>query len=86
MKRAKGQGIGVHSQEEIEKIVIKDLRIVSTILGQRKFILGDEPCEVDASIFGMIAQFVWGLPDSVYERLVNGRFHSMNDNRNYSCR
>lgn len=72
-KRSKGQGVGVHSKEEIEKIMEKDLRIVSTVLGKKKFICGDEPCEADAGIFGELAQCVWGLPDSYYERLVNGR-------------
>jgi len=71
-RRAKAQGIGLHSKEEVERICLKDLRIVSTILGNQKFICGDEPCEIDAGIFAHLAQCVWGLPDSPYERLLNG--------------
>ena len=50
----------------------KDLRVLSKILGNKKFILGDEPCQEDAGIFGQLSEFFWGLPHSPYEKLLNG--------------
>jgi len=69
--RAKAQGVGLHSKEDVEAIMTKDLRLVSTILGNQRFICGEEPCEFDAGIWSVVAECVWALPDSVYERLVN---------------
>ena len=71
-KRSVAQGIGEHSPQDIVEIMSKDLRTVSKILGNKRFILGDEPCVEDAGIFGQLSEFVWGLPNSPYERLVNG--------------
>jgi len=78
-RRSKAQGIGLHSKEEVERIMTKDLRIVSTILGNQKFICGDEPCEFDAGIWSQLAQCVWGLPDSHYERLLNGECSNLKE-------
>jgi len=71
-RRAKAQGVGLHSMKEVQSIMTKDLRIVSTILGNQKFICGDEPSEFDAGIWSQLAQCMWGLPDSPYESLLNG--------------
>ena len=75
-KRSLAQGIGEHSPSDIVEIMSKDLRVVSKILGTKKFILGDEPCVEDAGIFGQLSEFVWGLPNSPYERLINGKHSS----------
>jgi len=71
-KRAKAQGLGLHSQHEIERLTLNDLRNVSLILGNKKFILGDEQCEEDCGIYGQLSQAAWGTPGSVYERALNG--------------
>lgn len=73
-KRAKGQGMGLHTESEAVHLASKDLRYVSTILGSNKFICGDEPCELDAGIFSQLAMALWGVPDSPYEKLMNGTY------------
>lgn len=35
--------------------------------------MGDKPTEVDCSMFGMIAQMVWNMPDSPFEQLLDGK-------------
>lgn len=72
-KRADAQGIGLHSRKEIEEFVSKNLRAVSSLLGNKKFILGETPCQDDCAIFGSLGQAVWGLPNSNYEKLVHGK-------------
>jgi len=55
-----GHGIGRHSEEEIHELMRKNIESISTILGNKPFLLGDEPCEDDCALFGLMAQFVWG--------------------------
>lgn len=71
-KRSKGQGIGLHSQAEIEDLCFRDLRAVSDIIGKNEFLLGKTPCQDDAAVFGILAVLLWGLPNSPYERFVRG--------------
>jgi len=59
-------GIGRHSKEDVIQITSDSLRALSLFLGDKKFILGDEPCEDDAAVFGFVAQAVWTLNDSPY--------------------
>lgn len=66
------QGIGRHDKDTVVAIMKKDLEIVSTLLGKKKFILGDEPCEEDCAIFGFLAQALWCLPGSPYEKCLTG--------------
>ena len=78
--RAKVQGIGKHTEQEVVELMKKDLSYVSNILGDKKFICGEEMCEEDCAIFGFLAQVIWGLPDSPYEKWTLGKF-----NAHYQC-
>lgn len=51
------QGYGRHSQEEIEEIAKKDLSALSTQLGSKSFMFGEQPSTVDATMFGLLVQF-----------------------------
>lgn len=51
-KAAWAQGIARHSKEQIEAWIIKDLRAIAAILGDNKYLLGDEPSAYDAAFFG----------------------------------
>ena len=73
MSRSKAQGISLHTEQEIQDMMFKSLRCVSKILGNKKFILGDEPCTDDTSIFGFIAGMVYGdLQHSPFGKLIKG--------------
>lgn len=42
-------------------------------LGSKPFFMGDEPTEVDCSLFAMLAMVVWTMPgDGYYQQLLNG--------------
>ncbi|KAG4067865.1 hypothetical protein HA402_010551 [Bradysia odoriphaga] len=58
------QGIGRHSYEEIVEILNTSCEALSNILGNKKFLLGDEPCEDDAAVFGQLAQALYSSPGS----------------------
>lgn len=69
-KETWGHGIGRHSKDEIWSIAVGDLRAISGYLGDKKFLTGDEPCEADCGLFGMLAMIVWHMPTSRHEKLV----------------
>ncbi len=51
-------GIGRHSPEEIQAIGTADVRAVETLLGDQRYLFGDRPTDVDASVFGIVVQFI----------------------------
>ncbi|KAK3772106.1 hypothetical protein RRG08_061190 [Elysia crispata] len=71
------QGMGRHSTEEITKILIQDLEALSAQLGDKKFLMGDTPTEVDCSAFGMLTMLVFSSHDDITGGLVQERFPSL---------
>ena len=60
----RGQGVGRHTREEIYSIAEKDLRGISNILGDKSYVMGEEPTVVDSTVFGAVAQALWQDVDS----------------------
>jgi len=79
INRSKGHGMGLHNRQEIEQFTLKDLRNLSEILGKNKFVLGEEPSEVDCTVFGHLAQAMWGLPNSPYENAMKNELHNLRE-------
>ncbi|OXA50522.1 failed axon connections homolog [Folsomia candida] len=79
IKRSKGHGIGLNPQEEVQRLTQDDLKHLSTILGQRKFLLGEYPSEYDCTVFGHLAQAMWGLPGSSFEKAVKEEFPNLKE-------
>lgn len=52
-----GAGMGRHTYDEISMLCNKDIDAISEILGDKNFILGNEPCGYDAGIHAIL----WGL-------------------------
>ncbi|HEY2069020.1 MAG TPA: glutathione S-transferase family protein [Rhizomicrobium sp.] len=50
-----GQGIGRHSEEEIAQLGGRSLDALSAFLGDKPWLMGEEPSGVDATAFGMLA-------------------------------
>lgn len=49
------QGMGRHSEDEIAAIGRRELQSVSELLGDKLFLFGDQPSNVDATVFGMLS-------------------------------
>ena len=62
-KQAEAQGIGRHSQEEVEAMAIKDLKALSVFLGDKPFMMGDKPSLIDCVLFGFVVVFLHGFPE-----------------------
>ncbi len=54
--------MGRHSKEEVEQMGIDDLKALSTFLGTKKFIMGDQPTELDAVLFGFMCMLLYCCP------------------------
>ena len=52
------QGLGRHSEEEINLIADKTFQSLSDILGDKPYFFGDTPCTFDATAFGFLAEFI----------------------------
>jgi glutathione S-transferase len=53
-----GHGIGRHSQEEIHQIGIRDMNALADFLADKPFFMGEEPTEIDASAYGLLANIL----------------------------
>ena len=40
--------------------------------GTNAFLMGDQPCQEDCAIFGMLAQIKWHAPCTPLEKFLNG--------------
>ena len=54
----KGQGLGRHSVEETERIVIHGVEALADFLGSKPFLMGANPCGADAATFSWVAGFL----------------------------
>ena len=81
-RQVKGQaqqhGIGRHSREEIEKIGLADLEAFSAFLGNKPFMMGEQPSLVDASLFSMIVLVLYTTPeDNFLKKKVEGELPNL---------
>ncbi|KAJ3161126.1 hypothetical protein HDU86_007748 [Geranomyces michiganensis] len=53
------QGLGKHTRDEIYEIGARDLKAIADYLGDKPFMMGNEPTTVDASVFAMLAEIMW---------------------------
>jgi glutathione S-transferase len=54
---------------------IADLEAISAQLGDKPYLMGDDPCDADFSLFGFSVQFLLGSPsDSPYATAIRERF------------
>lgn len=49
------QGMGRHRPQEIEELARRDLQALSDLLGEQAFLLGDQPCGADATVYAFVA-------------------------------
>ena len=53
-----GQGMGRHTEEDIYGLALKDLQSVVDILGDQHYLMGDQPCTADATVFAFLCNIV----------------------------
>jgi glutathione S-transferase len=58
-KQLYARGVGRHDHARIVAMGIQDLETVEALLGDGPFFFGDEPTEIDATVFGFLAVTHW---------------------------
>ena len=51
-------GIGRHTPDEVQSIGLQDVKTIEELLGDKAFLIDNRPREVDASVFGVLAQYI----------------------------
>lgn len=59
-----GQGTGRHSRAEVAAFGAADLNAVSALLGERPYLLGEQPTTVDASAYAALSGILYFAADS----------------------
>jgi glutathione S-transferase len=57
-RQLEGHGIGMHSPEEIHAIGVKDVGAVADFLGEKPYLMGATPTEIDAVAYGILANIM----------------------------
>lgn len=55
LKRLWRQGVGRFSDAEIAVLGARDVETLSTLIGDKPFLMGDKPCAADAAVFAALA-------------------------------
>ena len=54
-KSAEGHGIGKHTDEEVYRLGVADMKAVEDMLGKKNYMLGPKPAEVDATVYAFLS-------------------------------
>ncbi|KAK1790232.1 hypothetical protein P4O66_014154 [Electrophorus voltai] len=65
-------GVGRFSRDEVYMLMERDLRTLASLLGDKKYIMGSRASNVDATVFGHLAQAMWTLPGTRPQQLIKG--------------
>ncbi|XP_037798937.1 failed axon connections homolog [Penaeus monodon] len=77
LEAAKTQGIGRHSYRDIEEMGRKSLQSLSAWLGEKPFMMGANPTELDCTVFGMLAFDVFCPPLSPFKRMLEKDYRNL---------
>ena len=67
------EGYGRHSKEVMYEIGKADLKALDDLIGENKFLLGEEPCETDATVFGNLSQVLFNDRGPFNEYMTSNR-------------
>jgi len=71
-KGLKGQGIGRHSNQEMQQILRCSLQALSDLLGAKKYFFGDKPSSLDATVYAFLAAFILVNLDNPFNTIAKG--------------
>ncbi|MCX4026805.1 glutathione S-transferase family protein [Endozoicomonas sp. SM1973] len=70
------QGLGRHSNDEIQQIYSHSLASLSAMLGEKSYFLGDKPCSLDASAYAFLAECILVEIDNDFNKIAR-RFDNL---------
>ncbi|XP_065317783.1 failed axon connections homolog isoform X2 [Gordionus sp. m RMFG-2023] len=76
-KRSYLSGVGKFNEPQVYQIGLKDLKALSSFLGGKTYIMGEQPSEVDCCVFSMLAQILYSRDKNPYAFLIEGEFPNL---------
>lgn len=64
LAQMQGQGMGRHSAAEIHAIGARDVNAVADFLADKPYLMGTQPCTLDATGYAFLANLLWAPIDS----------------------
>ena len=58
------QGMGRHSAADVDALGVRDIDALATLIGDKPYLFGDEPCGADATVFGFVASVLAPMVES----------------------
>jgi glutathione S-transferase len=58
-KELHGHGMGRHSREEVHALGCCDITALADFLGDKPYLMGEQPCSLDAVAYGFLANLLW---------------------------
>jgi glutathione S-transferase len=71
-KNLHAQGMGRHSEAEMQAIGSKGMATLATLLGSKPYLMGDQPCSADAMMFGILSSALCPVFENPVKALVGG--------------
>lgn len=72
-RQLEGHGIGKHSPDEIHAIGVRDVGAIADFLGDKPYLMGAMPTEIDAVAYGLLANIMLVPVESPVKNAANGR-------------
>ncbi|TRY76963.1 hypothetical protein TCAL_07306 [Tigriopus californicus] len=77
-KQCVAQGLGRHTQAELEKMTLEDVKCLSDYLGDKPYLMGDKPTEIDCVLFGFTCMAIYATPEhSSYHKCLMEDFQNL---------
>lgn len=67
-KELHGHGMGRHSTEEIHALGCQDITALADFLDDKPYLMGAQPCSLDAVAYAFLANVLWAPVESVFKR------------------
>ncbi len=67
-----GQGLGRHSEEELVALASKGVTSIADILGDKRYLMGDQPCGADATLFAFAGSLLCPVFDTPIRTAAEG--------------
>jgi glutathione S-transferase len=62
------QGMGRHTAEEVDTLGLRTLGALAALLGESRWLMGDQPCGTDAAMTGILAMLLSSALDTALRR------------------